>query len=105
MAAVPGSWPWRSRRLPAPRCWPAAPVRACAPFDLVVANILAEPLIGMAADLGEVVAPGGILILSGLLTGQEHDVLAAFRAAGFSHRFTMVLGEWSTLTVGRGIRT
>ncbi|MCZ6608701.1 MAG: 50S ribosomal protein L11 methyltransferase [Alphaproteobacteria bacterium] len=81
----------------------SAPVRAGAPFDLVVANILAEPLIGMAADLGEVVAPGGILILSGLLTGQEDDVLAAFHAAGFSHRFTMVLGQWSTLTVRRGI--
>ncbi len=83
----------------------SAPVRRHAPFDLVAANILAGPLIGMAADLGEVVEPGGILILSGLIAPQEQDVLAAFHAAGFSHRFTIVLGEWSTLAVRRGIRT
>jgi ribosomal protein L11 methyltransferase len=77
-------------------------VRAHGPFDLVAANILAEPLIAMAADLGEVVEPGGILILSGLLARQEQDVLAAFHEAGFSHRFTVALGVWSTLAVRRG---
>jgi ribosomal protein L11 methyltransferase len=77
-------------------------LRTHGPFDLVAANILAEPLIAMAADLGEVVDPGGTLILSGLLARQEQDVLAAFHEAGFSHRFTVVLGEWSTLAVRRG---
>ena len=80
----------------------SAPVRAHGPFDLVAANILAEPLIAMALDLGEVVEPGGTLILSGLLARQEFDVLAAYHEAGFMHRLTIVLGEWSTLVVKRG---
>ena len=79
-----------------------ARARARAPFDLVAANILAEPLIAMAADLGEVVEQGGIAILSGLLARQEHDVLAAYHGAGFLHRSTLVLGQWSTLTLRRG---
>jgi len=83
----------------------SAPVRAHGPFDLVAANILAEPLIAMAADLGEVVEAGGTLILSGLLARQDQDVLAAFHEAGFSYRFTIVLGVWSTLAVRREIRT
>ena len=80
----------------------APAVRRHAPFDLVAANILAEPLIAMAGDLGEVVVPGGTLLLSGLLARQEPDVLAAFHEAGFLHRFTVVLGVWSTLVVRRG---
>lgn len=83
----------------------SARVRARAPFDLVAANILAEPLIAMAADLGEVVEPGGMAILSGLIAPQEHDVLAAYHGAGFLHRSTLVLGQWSTLTVERGSGT
>ncbi len=74
---------------------------AHAPYELIAANILAEPLIAMAGDLGEVIAAGGILILSGLIGPQEQDVLAAYRRAGFRHRMTLVLGPWSTLVVTR----
>jgi len=81
----------------------STPVRAFGPFDLVAANILAEPLITMAMDLGEVVEPGGTLILSGLLARQEQDVLASFYEARFLHRFTFVLGIWSTLVMKREI--
>jgi ribosomal protein L11 methyltransferase len=78
-----------------------AGVRAHAPYGLVAANILAEPLIAMAVDLGELIAAGGILILSGLIGPQEQDVLAAYRKAGFRHRMTLALGPWSTLVVTR----
>ncbi|HSR55009.1 MAG TPA: 50S ribosomal protein L11 methyltransferase [Alphaproteobacteria bacterium] len=79
-------------------------VCAHAPYGLIAANILAEPLIAMAADLREVAAAGGILILSGLIAAQEKDVLAAYREAGFAHRMTLVLGPWSTLVVIRRSR-
>ena len=77
-------------------------VRAQAPFDLVVANILAEPLIEMAPDLGGVVSPGGALVLSGLLSVQEGDVMAAYEAAGFIRLKNICLGKWCTLITGRG---
>lgn len=79
-------------------------VRAHAPYGLVAANILAEPLIAMAADLGEVTAAGGILILSGLVAPQEQAVLAAYGEAAFAHRMTLVQGPWSTLVVTRRSR-
>ena len=77
-------------------------VRRRAPFDLVVANILAEPLIEMAPELGDIMTPGGFLVLSGLLAGQDQDVMAAYEAAGFSRRKCIVLGEWRTLVTARG---
>ena len=47
-------------------------------YPVVVANILAAALIQLAATLAERTAPGGVIALSGILTGQEHEVLAAF---------------------------
>ncbi len=76
-------------------------VAAGAPYDLIVANILAEPLIALAPDIGAVFAPGGRLILSGLLTRQAQDVTAAYRAEGFSRIRAIVLGDWSTLILAR----
>lgn len=68
-----------------------------APFGLVTANILAQPLCEMAPDLARVLAPQGVAVLSGLLVRQEREVLSAQRDAGLvlSRRFR--LGEWSTL--------
>jgi ribosomal protein L11 methyltransferase len=72
------------------------------PYDLVLANILARPLERMAADLRRALAPGGIAILSGLLSNQESGVLAAHRLAGLSLRQRVVIDGWSTLVLGRG---
>ncbi|HEY1507050.1 MAG TPA: 50S ribosomal protein L11 methyltransferase [Stellaceae bacterium] len=72
------------------------------PYDLVLANILARPLERMAADLRRVLAPGGIAVLSGLLSSQEPGVLAAHRLAGLSLRQRIVIGGWSTLVLARG---
>jgi ribosomal protein L11 methyltransferase len=53
-------------------------------FDLVVANILANTLIELAPSIAAKVAPGGTLLLSGLLAGQEEEVRAAYLAAGLA---------------------
>ena len=70
-------------------------------FDLVVANILARPLVRLAADLRAALAPGGALVLSGLLKKQERQVLAAYLPLGFCLRRRIVLGDWSTLSLVR----
>ena len=75
-------------------------VTGAAPYDLIVANILAEPLIALAPALAGLLAPRGRLVLSGLLTVQEAAVLAPYRAAGLSLRRIIALGEWSTMILG-----
>jgi ribosomal protein L11 methyltransferase len=67
------------------------------PFDLIVANILARPLIEMAGDLARHLAPGGRAILSGLLIEQEPEVLAAHRAQGLRCEARRHHGDWSAL--------
>ncbi|MEI8574242.1 50S ribosomal protein L11 methyltransferase [Methylomonas sp. LW13] len=51
--------------------------------DLVLANILAKPLIELAATIGALVRPGGQLVLSGILNEQAESVAAAYREQGF----------------------
>src|SRR3546814_5822915 len=58
-------------------------IRHRAPYDLVVANILAGPLITLAPDIAAATAPGGHAILAGLIERQMEPVLAAYRAQGF----------------------
>ena len=55
---------------------------ARAPFDLVVANILAGPLIELAMDFTKSLAPGGTIVLAGLLDTQADGVAAAYEAQG-----------------------
>jgi len=76
-----------------------AKVRRAAPFDLIVANILAEPLVEMAPDLGRFLAPGGAAVLSGLLVDQEVAVVEACRAVGLAVADRIALGTWPTLAV------
>jgi len=71
------------------------------PFDLVTANILAGPLIAMAASVAATVAPGGILVLAGLLTSQARRVAAAYAARGFRLVDRLDHGEWPTLVLRR----
>lgn len=53
-----------------------------APYDLVLANILAPPLIALARDLSAVIAPGGVLAMAGLLLHQQRAVANAYRRHG-----------------------
>lgn len=67
--------------------------------DLLIANILARPLIALAGSIARAVAPGGVLVLSGLLTWQTRSVLAAYLARGFRLDQHQRLAGWSTLTL------
>ena len=61
----------------------SAPVlRGRAPYDLVLANILAAPLVALARDLAGVIAPGGVLVMAGLLRHQQRGVANAYRRHG-----------------------
>jgi ribosomal protein L11 methyltransferase len=60
----------------------APALTARAPYDLVLANILAPPLIALARDLSAVIAPGGVLVLAGLLHHQQRAVANAYRRHG-----------------------
>ncbi|TCD15225.1 50S ribosomal protein L11 methyltransferase [Oricola cellulosilytica] len=71
------------------------------PFDLIVANILARPLMRMAPDIRANLAAGGDVVLSGILATQRRAVLSAFRLAGLFHQRTLWRGEWVTLHLAR----
>jgi ribosomal protein L11 methyltransferase len=73
--------------------------RARAPFELVFANILLEPLRKMARPLTPLLAPGATVILSGLLAAQENPALAAYRPHGLTLVRRIPLGEWVTLVL------
>ena len=74
-------------------------LRAAAPFDLVVANILAGPLLAMATPLAAALAPAGRLILSGLLQSQEARIRAAYRARGLVLAGRHVEDGWVSLAL------
>jgi ribosomal protein L11 methyltransferase len=76
-------------------------LRAAAPYDLLIANILAGPLGELAADFADAVEPGGNVLLAGLLSAQESTVRGAYMRAGFSLRARMVRGNWSILWLRR----
>jgi len=64
-------------------------------FEVVVANILRDPLIGLAPAIRGAVEDGGHVVLSGLLTTQVDDVVAAYEATGLRALGTAVRGEWA----------
>jgi ribosomal protein L11 methyltransferase len=74
---------------------------ARAPFDIVVANILAKPLLKLAPRLRELTRRGGVLILSGLLCRQAREILARYGATGFRLVQRRDLEGWATLTLRR----
>jgi ribosomal protein L11 methyltransferase len=70
-------------------------------FDLVVANILANVLVELARDLARRTAPGGEVVLAGVLVPQEDEVRPAFVAAGLEALPGERRGEWSMLRFRR----
>ena len=71
----------------------SAMLTARAPFDLLIANILAGPLIELAPSFAQAIAPGGTIILAGLLDTQADAVVAAYQAFGMTLR-DRGSGEW-----------
>jgi ribosomal protein L11 methyltransferase len=74
----------------------SALLTARAPFDLIIANILAGPLIELAPDFARALAPGGTIILAGLLDTQADGVAAAYETLGVSLA-NRGSGEWPVL--------
>ena len=67
------------------------------PYELILANILAGPVIEMAPDLIDVLDDNGYCILSGMLVEQAHLVASAYEGAGLTLKKQYDIGEWSTL--------
>jgi len=72
-----------------------------APYDLIIANILAGPLTKLAPAIARALAPGGMVVLSGLLQWQENLVLSFYRPHGLQFRDARREGVWSALTLER----
>src|SRR5437879_3679833 len=71
------------------------------PFDLVLANILANPLRQLATPMARHLAPSALVILSGLLTHQAPAVIAAYRARGLVPLKHLRIEGWSSLLLRR----
>jgi ribosomal protein L11 methyltransferase len=69
------------------------------PYDLIISNILARPLVKFAPDLKANLAQGGFAVLSGLLVSQESQVRSAHMAQGLTLFKRFVHGEWCTLVL------
>lgn len=73
-------------------------LRLRGPYDLLIANILAGPLVELADDFAAATAPGGSLLLAGLLKGdQESAVRRAYRRVGFRLAARLERGDWAVL--------
>jgi ribosomal protein L11 methyltransferase len=75
-----------------------------APYDMIVANILAGPLAALAPSLGRAAAPGATIILSGLLATQSAWVANAYRQQGIVLRQRLIRGGWATLILEKASR-
>ena len=78
-------------------------IQARAPYDLVVANILAGPLIAMAPEVAAIAAPDAAIVLAGLLTRQAGEVIAAYVAQGCSLTARDERGDWTILRLAAGV--
>jgi ribosomal protein L11 methyltransferase len=76
-----------------------AKLRERAPYDLIFANILLRPLQRLAAPLTRLTAPGGHVVLSGLLVSQANAAIAAYRGLALERRID--LDGWTTLVLVR----
>lgn len=75
----------------------APELRDAAPFDLVFANILKGPLIGLSPDMAGAIRPGGYAILSGILNPQADEVIEVYRENGFNLVSRDEIVDWTTL--------
>lgn len=74
-------------------------LKARAPYDLIFANILKQPLIDLAPDMAANLKQNGYAILSGILTRQADEVIESYKANGIFLVRQDVIGEWVTLTL------
>jgi ribosomal protein L11 methyltransferase len=74
------------------------------PYDLIIANILAGPLVTLAPQIAAAAAPRTVLLLAGLLQKQKTEVVRAYVLAGFRLRHTKLEHEWPCLTLVKAPR-
>jgi len=74
---------------------------ARARFDLIIANILAGPLIDLAPDFVKALAPNGTVVLAGLLGTQADGVIQAYEQQGMTLR-DRGSGEWPVVVLSSG---
>jgi ribosomal protein L11 methyltransferase len=72
-------------------------IKQSGPYDLLIANILAKPLIELAPAIPSLLASNGILLLSGILETQGDDVTNAYTREGLIHKRTDQFDEWVTI--------
>ncbi|MBN8815551.1 MAG: 50S ribosomal protein L11 methyltransferase [Sphingomonas sp.] len=77
-------------------------ITAKAPYDLVIANVLAGPLVSMAPELAAIAAPHATILLAGLLETQRAQVVEAYTACGCALTVADVRGDWTILTLTAG---
>ena len=68
--------------------------------DVVIANIIADVIIGLAAPVKPFVKKGGVFICSGIAVNRLEDVLEALKAAGYAILDAETQGEWSAVAAG-----
>lgn len=73
-----------------------------APYDLVIANVLAGPLISMAPELAAIAASDAALVLAGLLDAQRAEVVVAYEACGCTLAEADRRGDWTILRLAAG---
>ncbi len=78
-----------------------AEIRRRAPFDLIVANILAEPLMRLAPEIVATLGAGGTLVLSGLLPAQRERVVAAYQRQGMRFARAAIRDGWAVLVFNK----
>lgn len=79
-----------------------AGVTAKAPYDLLLANILAGPLMSMAPEIASIAGRNATVVLAGLLETQREAVVAAYRACGCTLEAVDRRGDWSVLCLTAG---
>lgn len=76
-------------------------IATSAPYDLIVANILAGPLTALAPAMRKIAEPGCVVILSGILIHQAPRVIAAYSRMGIVLKQRITKKEWATLVLER----
>jgi len=77
-------------------------ITATAPYDLIIANVLAGPLVSMAPELAAIAAPGATIVLAGLLETQRGQVVDAYAACGCALLEADRRGDWTILRLEAG---
>lgn len=72
-------------------------IQGNAPYDLIVANILAGPLVTLSPDIGRIAERGAAIVLSGLLNTQAQRVIAAYGRQGMVLKDRIIRKDWTTL--------